>query len=176
MISEPKTIELGGRSFTLAPIPLRRAGDLERKLLRIVAPVLIGGLGKILQGIDLKGLDKGSKSDADLGKDILGRFLSSNIDLDSFAQSIQDALSVLPDAEFNQLILGMLERVQYHGPEGSEYLNNWDRIDEAFDSTAGIYLMIFEVARFNKFLPFGLAGTGNSTLKTSGMPRPAGNA
>lgn len=165
-MKDPKLVNIAGQGFSLYPIPPRRAGELERKLLKVILPAMVGGLGNLLRGADFSGLD--GKNDTETGKALISRLLGSSVDLAVVTNSVMDSLGALSDIEFNALLVGMFERVQWirvngDGSQTPTFLTSGELIDSAFEDTLSMYKLMYEVARYNKFLPFGMAGTGTPT-------------
>ena len=91
------------------------------------------------------------------------------VDLSRVSMGVQDALASLPDHEFDALLVGMCSSVSTHiEGKGNCTLITGDLIDAALESTSQMYKLMYEVARFNKFLPFGLVGAGDATPATAG--------
>lgn len=162
----PKDITVGGQNFAIYHTPVRQVLSLQRLLLRIMSP-LLGGLGSIISGIDVKDLMKDGATNEDAGKVLLGALSSGNVSLDRLGYSLQNALGALSEAEYEVFLTGMLDRVQWKASReegGAQFLNNFEAIDKAFsDNPNGVYVVIFEVIKYNKFLPFALTGTGSAT-------------
>ena len=169
----PETVNVEGRNFQLLPMPLLEAMKWDRKVGVILAP-LLGALDALestkskpsvapttdssTEEVDLFADDAPVASEEDAGPQITG-FVK-------VAECLQRALTTLPDSEVSALTRGMLARVTYIPDAGQPILLNNDRgIDTAFEGLGpiSIYKLMYEVARFNKFSPFALAGNGSST-------------
>lgn len=169
---EPTQVVINDKVFHLLPMKVRRAGELERKLLKALAPML-SGLGGVLGLLpELMPLLDKSAPETDASAAMKGmqlRDMLPMLDLNRLALGAQEALSALPDHEFDALICGMFSNVSTSVPnKGNVSLVTGDLIDMAIDSTAEMYQLMYEVARFNKFLPFGLLGAGDATPATAG--------
>lgn len=157
---EPIQVTVEGKVFNLAPMKARKVGELERKLLKALAPLLAGMGGLLPLFPDL--MEKGAASP------LLADALAM-VDLSRLALGVQDALASLPDHEFDALLVGMCAHVSTHVEgKGNCSLMTGDLIDAALESTAQMYRLMYEVARYNKFLPFGLVGAGDATPATVG--------
>ena len=159
-MKDPIQVPIDGKVFNLSPMKARKVGELERKLLKSLAP-LPAGMGGVLSLLpDLA--KEGDKSL--LLQDALGM-----VDLSRVSMGVQDALASLPDHEFDALLVGMCSSVSTHiEGKGNCTLITGDLIDAALESTSQMYKLMYEVARFNKFLPFGLVGAGDATPATAG--------
>lgn len=159
-MKDPIQVPIDGKVFNLSPMKARKVGELERKLLKALAP-LLAGMGGVLSLLpDLA--KEGDKSL--LLQDALGM-----VDLSRVSMGVQDALASLPDHEFDALLVGMCSSVSTHiEGKGNCTLITGDLIDAALESTSQMYKLMYEVARFNKFLPFGLVGAGDATPATAG--------
>jgi hypothetical protein len=84
----------------------------------------------------------------------------------AIASAIGTALQTLSDAEQMQYIRCMLKNVTFLGAEGTEQRDQLLDSEIAINrvltgsSPLTIYLLIFHVARYNKFTPFALAAAG----------------
>lgn len=159
-MKEPIQVEIEGKVFNLSPMKVRKVGELERTLLKALAP-LLAGMGGLLPIIpDL--VKEGEKSP--LLQDALAM-----VDLNRLAMGVQDALATLPPHEFDALLVGLCSSVstQIEG-KGNSTLVTGELIDAALESSSQMYRLMFEVARYNKFLPFGIVGVGNATPATAG--------
>lgn len=159
-MKDPIQVPIDGKVFNLSPMKARKVGELERKLLKALAP-LLAGMGGVLSLLpDLA--KEGDKSL--LLQDALGM-----VDLSRVSMGVQDALASLPDHEFDALLVGMCSSVSTHiEGKGNCTLITGELIDAALESTSQMYRLMYEVARFNKFLPFGLVGAGDATPATAG--------
>ena len=159
-MKDPIQVPIDGKVFNLSPMKARKVGELERKLLKALAP-LLAGMGGVLSLLpDLA--KEGDKSL--LLQDALGM-----VDLSRVSMGVQDALASLPDHEFDALLVGMCSSVSTHiEGKGNCTLITGELIDAALESTSQMYKLMYEVARFNKFLPFGLVGAGDATPATAG--------
>lgn len=159
-MKDPIQVPIDGKVFNLSPMKARKVGELERKLLKALAP-LLAGMGGVLSLLpDLA--KEGDKSL--LLQDALGM-----VDLSRVSVGVQDALASLPDHEFDALLVGMCSSVSTHiEGKGNCTLITGELIDAALESTSQMYRLMYEVARFNKFLPFGLVGAGDATPATAG--------
>ena len=159
-MKDPIQVAIEGKVFNLSPMKVRKVGELERKLLKALAPML-AGLGGVLPLLP-ELIGKGEK--AVLLQDALGL-----VDLSRVAMGVQDALGALPDHEFDALLVGMCSSVSTHiEGKGNCTLITGDLIDAALETPVQMYKLMYEVARYNKFLPFGLVGAGEATPATAG--------
>lgn len=174
---EPEIVTVDGLEFQLLKMPLLEARTCDAKIARILVP--------LLGALDAFGNSKGDDApvESDPGKSALAALPEgvtaeppeapaaedSTDDIKDFslvAQSIQRALSSLPDSVMDALMKSMLSRVTcLNCEDGPLVLNNSHNIDKAFDGLGpvSLYKLIYEVARFNKFTPFVLAGAGDAT-------------
>ena len=164
--AEMVTVE--GKNFQLLPMKLMEARKWDFKIVRIIAPMLGA----------LEGLSKSGESTEKSAEDT-DEAAPSQAESLGFAQvatCIQKALSTLSDDEMDALIRGMFTNVTYL-PEGGSpvLLNQTGALDAAFAGVGpyAIYRLIFEVARFNKFTPFVLAGGGSPLGGIQGLLNPA---
>ena len=162
-MKEPIQVSVEGKVFNLSPMKARKVGELERKLLKALAPLLagMGGVLSLLPGL----VGDGEKE----AKTLLLQDALGMADLSRLSMGVQDALASLPDFEFDALLVGMCSSVSTHiEGKGNCTLITGDLIDAALESTAQMYKLMYEVARYNKFLPFGLVGAGDATPATAG--------
>jgi len=142
---DPKQVTIGDKVFTLNPMKARAAGEFQRKLGKVIIP-LLGGI-------------QAMQSVGDLG----------SLPMDMLTGGLQQALTALPDAEFDTLLLGMCKYVSttIEG-KGVCTLHTGDLVDAAIDKPTDLYILMFEIARYNEFLPFALLGDGSATPGTLG--------
>lgn len=177
MKRQPKTMEIDGRTFVFLPMPARVAGPYNLKFLKVAVPLLtglqsIGGiLPKLLEDapkneageLDFEKLDLSALLKQDLGK------ILSLLDFNAISFALTNALDALAPHELDYLTLGMLQYVQTHVEgKGNCTLVTAELVDAAFDDVGTMYKVLFEVARFNKFRPFGLGSSGEEIPKTAG--------
>lgn len=179
MRTEQVTVD--GISFQLLPMPLMEARKWDAKVLMVLAP--------LLGALDAFGPSKAKKTskteeaegdepaiDAELAPDAepVDEADESEkpaeddtpVDFAKLTACFQKALSALPDETMNALVRGMFARVTCLPLEGSPFVINTDKnVDAAFEGCGPIsmYKLMFEVARFNKFTPFAVAGAGTET-------------
>ena len=143
---EVKNVELDGLEFQLSPLPIRSALRLDKKLVEILAPIL----AKLVDG----------------GQDLL------KMEIQSVAVAIQAGLASIDDNEFVTFVLDCLSTTSCITGKVT-LLNSEKALGEVFSGNLmGIYKLVFEVCRFNKFTPFALGGLGLKSLETDGSPKP----
>lgn len=139
MSETTKQVTIDGKTFQLARIPALQALRLERQLIRVLAPLLSG-----LSGIDFSNPE-------------------ATVDLSALGGGVVRALEALPEHEFLALVGTLLSRVTaVTATNGAVLLDSDDAINSVFtDGLLTLYKLLLEVARFNKFSPFALLGSGN---------------
>lgn len=180
MVTEPATVEIDGREFTILGMPLMEAQKWDIKVLGLLAP-----LAGAIDGLDLGGAsgetrastsaeeddavaesaltaeEAAAKEAEEKSEDVAG------LGVKNFAvigAAIQRSLTSLPDPDRNALIRGMLKRVTCAPPGMSAVLLDTDQnIDKAFTGLGptSLYKLLFHVARVNKFTPFAAAADGS---------------
>ena len=143
---ETKEIEIDGIKFILNSMKALEAMKLDKKLISILLPAFNG----------LKGLS-----------------MDANIDFGAALEGLSNSLLSMKDDEYEKFIRDMFSNVQAIKPGSPAMeLRELDAINTIFaGSTMTVYKLIWEVAKFNKFLPFELVGggTGMSGIFTSLM-------
>ena len=172
---EQKTVIIGGQTFTLNPTKPRIVRKWEFKFAKILLP-LIGMLKELLPAFT-SGDDQSSI--AERGKEVLATLLNMPIDMELITGALTESLDALSDFEFEALMEGMFKNVMWQGPKGNVSLVSGDLIDAAFEDagTQAMYMLMYEVARYDKYIPFGLMGGGAETATTVGSTAqdPQGN-
>ena len=167
---EPVFVDVEGVNFQILPMPLIEARKWDAKILLVLAP-LLGALDAFGEKPA-----EGTEPAAEVGADDVGPVEpaeaekpADDVDIKDFSKistSLQAALSALPDEVMNTMIRGMLSKVTCISCENGPLVLNCDKnIDIAFEGCGpvALYKLVFEVARFNKFTPFALAGAGDAT-------------
>ena len=152
-MTSPKKIKINNKEFTITPMGLFQALRMDKKITQILAPV-IGGLG------GLKDMLAESKAD---GKSIL----DTQIDFDKLAVMFEKAIGSLSESDLLILVSEMSEKLIWLPKGGTPVqLGDEESLSECFKGDIlGVYKMIFEVAKFNNFLPFALVGIGTQIKK-----------
>lgn len=137
---DPKNITIDDMDFQLQQLPAMTALKLDKKVIALITPAL-GGVEKIS--------------------------LDTKIDFKLITRGIGDALSSLDDEAFEKLILSLLSTTVYVSNDGETPPGIIDKIK--FDQIFGgklktVYRLVFEVMKYNKFLPFEL-GVGGLEIK-----------
>ena len=167
---EPAFVDVEGVNFQILPMPLIEARKWDGKIAMILVP-LLGALdafdekpAKVAEPAEEIEANDGAPVEPASSKDP-----SDDVDIKDFSKismSLQAALSALPDEVMNTMIRGMLSKVTCISCENGPLVLNCDKnIDIAFEGCGpvALYKLVFEVARFNKFTPFVLAGAGGAT-------------
>lgn len=143
---EVTKITVGEMEFQITPMPLMEQAKYNLKVMRLVAPLISA----------LDGLQKDEDAPAK-SKDA-----PTEVQFDKVAGAIGTALEVFSDEEAEAFYVGMLKRVQRVDGQVIE-LSSIGGINRAFEGTGptDLYRLLFEVAKFNKFTPFVLAGAGS---------------
>lgn len=143
----PKQVTVSGVEITLNPMPIFTALRLDKRLMTILAPI-VGDL-----------------------KNFMGVSLDSDISvlLEALGGPLERALSALPAHELEQFMREMLAyaAAPVQG-RGMVTLDDESAAGAVFaGNLLGLYQVVFEVAKFNKFVPFALGGIGQGTQKTT---------
>ena len=167
---EPAFVDVEGVNFQILPMPLMEARKWDAKILMVLAP-LLGALDAFGEKPT-----EGAEPAVEVGADDVGpvepagsKDTSDDVNIKDFSKismSLQAALSALPDEAMNTMIRGMFSKVTCISCENGPLVLNCDKnIDIAFEGCGpvALYKLVFEVARFNKFTPFVLAGAGDAT-------------
>jgi len=138
---EPKEFEIEGLRFYTQPLPAFTAVKLDKKVIQLALPVLNG----------------------------LSDFsMESEVDIEAITAGVSESLTKLTDEDFENFILKLLSATTYQGtadaPANSEITKS--SVNEIFQGRIlGLYKVLLEVMRFNRFSPFELMGDG-SAIKT----------
>lgn len=169
---EAVTIEVEGKSFQLNPMPVLEARKWDFKIMQLIAPLLraLDGQGEKKAAGDeevLASIGKGDAPQEELG----------NISFGNVAGAIQEALQSLTDEQVDALLRGLFKRVTWLPGDGVNpptLLDSEKNINAAFDELgpSALYRLVFEVAKYNKFTPFALAGAGGPIPGILGSLRP----
>lgn len=145
---EVKNVSIGGMEFQLLPMPLLEASKWDRKVLQIIAPLV-----KALGGMKL--------DDAQPKEDVAEA--SPDVDFSVVSEALQDALQVLPDDQLESFIKGMTRYASRIDVTPPIALGSNTGLERAFEDAnpMDLYKLLFEIARYNKFSPFALTGSGN---------------
>jgi hypothetical protein len=164
---EPETVEIAGMQFQLIPMPGLTRMKWDFKVLQLIAP-LVGALDGMKGAVDDLD-DEGKKTDSD-------DFDMSKMDFAKIAGSLTDALGTLPDEQRESLIKGMLAYTQRIDCQPAIALASNNAIEKAFadESPIAIYELVYQVARYNKFTPFAVLGTGSRIKGILGSFVPSG--
>lgn len=142
---EPKRIIIKDRDdndmvFNLQPLPALKAIVLDKKIMSLLIPALGG----------IKDLDK-------------------EFDLKIASMAMAESLTKLSDQEYEKFVIDLLTGVQLV-QQGQEIKSiTTDQINVLFLGNAkGLYKLMFEVMKFNKFTPFELVEGGNLIQKITG--------
>lgn len=166
-MQEVETVEIEGMQFQLLPMPCLTARKWDMQVLRLLAP-LLGALDGIAGGAEEKQSPEEpplEDPDADLAEseeDSAGAISGAEIKFKKVADAIGNALSALSDAQQEALINGLLFYAQRVDVTPGIPLSNTSNINKAFagQSPVAIYTLVYHIARYNKFTPFAVLGTG----------------
>jgi hypothetical protein len=147
MLIEPKKVEINGRTFEIRPMRALKAARLDRKLLSILVPA-IGGLGEL--------------------RDLSG---GATIDMEALAAGLQKGLASMSDDDFTAFVAEMVSTTVCHEPGKPPIeLSDAAAVDAVFTlDLSSLYALIFEVAKYHKFIPFALLSSGGRILQTLGL-------
>jgi hypothetical protein len=147
-------VTIGGMEFQLLPMPIMEAWKWDRKIMQILAPLI-----KSLSG--MKEADVSAEPDSE--DEEVTEEKSPDVDFSSVAGAITDALTALSDAELESLVKGMTKYANRIDCNPPIQLGSNTGVEKAFADHGPIevYKLLFEIARYNKFSPFALAGGGN---------------
>lgn len=152
------TFEIDGINFSIMPMPIMEARKWDFKIARLLVP-LLGALDGFKESDEAPKSEEGEQPAADEDKSV-----ADSIGMAKVAEAVQKALSTLSDAEVDAMITGMTSRVTALVPGAApRLLSERGAMDEVFAGMGpiGIYKLLFEVARYNKFSPFALGGAGS---------------
>lgn len=141
---QPTEVVVSGVAVHLTPLPLFTALKLDKKLVAILAP---------MTGELVKAFKPGEGVESLL-----------NSDVGALGSAIQKSLESMPDADFVAFLRDMLQ-CSFAPVEGKGLvaLNDESNLAAVFGGNMlGIYQLVLEVAKYNKFLPFALGGIGNA--------------
>lgn len=137
---EAKLIKINGMEFQLRPIPILSALKLDKKVVSLLLP-LLGGV-------------------EDLS-------LDAKIDIGKGMNAIAEVLGKMPDVEFEKFVIDMLSSTVAILPGQAPQEISAGNFNTIFaGSLMTVYKLLWEVMKFNKFSPFGLAGGGIEIAKT----------
>jgi len=161
----PKKVTIGTKTFAIYMMPPRRVLAMQRLLSQVLTP-LLGAIGALAGGVSKETFEKDDKEA--MGAELIGNLLSGKMDMDQIGRAMARSMSAITETEYDMLICGMLNRVQWcdasNEEGGAHFLETGDLIDRAFiGSPNDIYKLIIEVVGYNKMLPFELAGIGSKT-------------
>lgn len=160
MGSEKHTeVQVQGRTFQLFKMNALDARRADLKVLRLLAP-LLGALDSVEK----------TESKPVEGESTEGLEPVAEIKFEKVIPYLDRALTALPEDEFDALVKSMLKTVSC----GSDFLSTDLAIDKALGDLGplAMYELIFEIARFNKFLPFALLASGGLTSGVLGSLLP----
>lgn len=136
---DPKTIEVDGMEFYLQPLPALKAIKLDKRIVSLLVPAL-GGL-----------------------KDIS---LNTNIDMETIAKGIAEALERMEDNDVEKLVVDLLDGAAYMEKGAAAQDMTANIINTLFrGKLVTLYKLMFEVMKYNKFSPFVLVGGGDAMKK-----------
>jgi hypothetical protein len=142
---EPKRITIKNSDgndmvFNMQPLPALDAGFLDKEIMSLLIPALGG-----IENLDAK----------------------FNFEIASKAMSI--ALRKLSKQEYSQLISELLRTTQHIAQEKEVKSLTLDDINNLFlGNLKGLYKLIYEVMKFNKFTPFEMVEGGSLIQKIRG--------
>jgi hypothetical protein len=159
--------------FQINPIPLTRALKLNRKVERLTINAL-KALESLKEPLIDMFLSDGSDDVSD--EEMIDMLRKANIE--KTLGVIQEVISTMNDAEFEQFIKEMFKDVKCV-VEGLGAVEVTD--DQYFDkifagAVASIYPLLYEVMKYNNFTPFAVAGIGKLMNKINGSTMPAEKA
>jgi len=135
MLIEPKPIMIEEYEFILNPMKTLKAMRMDKKVITLLVPVM-GSL-------------EGNQNQ------------EQQIDFNVLSEGIGTALESLDDNQFEKFIIEILAEVQYKQTGQPVQSMTATVIDTKFrGDLLVIYKLIFEVVKFNRFLPFVIAGGG----------------
>jgi hypothetical protein len=139
-----KNVTIDGMEFQIQKMPTLDALNLDRKVATLALPIFAG-----LEDLHLD---------------------SESLNLDSMVKAIQETLINLDDKEWGSFILKMLSHVIYL-PNGEENLEMTESVINTHfrGKLFTLYQLIFEVMKFEKFLPFEMVAGGKLTKRTNGL-------
>jgi len=140
----PETKYINKKKFYFQPLGLFKALKLDKKIITLLLPALSR----------MKNLK-----------------LDSEIDLGAMFGAVAEALGGMKDEDFISLIKELLSTTQ-HLPESGqpEDLTEDLILTKVFTGDLmGVYKLLFEVMKFNKFSPFELMGDGNKMEQISSL-------
>lgn len=140
-----ENVKIGEMEFQLLPMPIMEAWKWDRKILQIITPLV-----KALSGMSTTAPVEGVEESAEL-------------DFDKVSEALSDALTSLTDEQFESLVKGLTRYATRIDCQIPIPLGSNSGVEKAFaDATPiDLYKLLFEIARYNKFSPFALAGGGN---------------
>lgn len=141
---DPRSKTIDGVDFNFLPMDPFVVARLEKKLAPVLLPV-IGGLKALTLDADV--------SDADV---------SDAIDFEVMARGLREAITDLPDNEYELMLKTVLGSVTATVPNlGAELCSQKGAI--VFQgNTMLLYKVVVEAMRYNKFIPFALIEGGGA--------------
>jgi hypothetical protein len=140
---EEKKITVGGKVFLLRPLSPFKAVILDKKVMELLLP-LFNGLK------DFK--------------------LDANVDVEAMVTGLTTSLSKMNESDTIQFISDMFYGVAYLPAGKTDVELNTQTIDQIFAGNFGdIYLLIYEVMKYNKFTPFKMVAGGKFQELVSGL-------
>lgn len=170
---EAETVMIGEMEFQLLPMPCLTARKWDFKILQLLAP-LVGALDGLHEDKDAAPEPEPEPEPAEDAEavegseDVVGAQerngsgLSGTVEFSKIASALIAAMETLSDVQQEQLIAGMFFHVQRIDCRPSIALTTPANINKAFSrqSPSTMYELLYHVARFNKFTPFAVLGTG----------------
>ena len=140
-----ENVKIGEMEFQLLPMPIMEAWKWDRKILQIIAP-LVKALSGMSTSTPVEGVEE-----------------SAELDFDKVSEALSDALTSLTDEQFESLVKGLTRYASRIDCQIPIPLGTNSGVEKAFADATPIelYKLLFEIARYNKFSPFALAGGGN---------------
>ena len=148
---------LAGIEFNFLPMDPFVVVKLEKKIAPLLLPI-IGGL---------KALDAEAN-------------IEDAIDFEALSRGLREAITELPDAEFEGLLKVVLSHVSVGVTGKGQVLCNAEGSVVFQGNTMLLYNVVLEAMRFNKFLPFALLERGGammgivSSIARSSVPQKTG--
>lgn len=136
---DPQSKTLDGIDFNFLPMDPFVVARLEKKLAPVLLPV-IGGL-------------KALTLDADV---------SDAIDFEVMARGLREAITDLPDNEYEQMLKTVLGSVTATVPNVGAELCSQKGAAVFQGNTMLLYKVVIEAMRYNKFIPFALIEGGGA--------------
>ncbi len=169
------TIEIQNLRFQIYKLPMLKRLVLDRKVGRMMLPVMSS-----LKGLDMSGILSTIQNAGATQEEVKAaeEALESTMDLSVLLGAVEKALGALDDSEFMALASGLLQVVScIHPQHGAILLDTEANIDLALGELPplDVYKLCIEVMRENKFSPFALLAAGSETSETNTSGPQTGN-